>query len=273
MKKFDLDRRNHTYSDNTHFFGRIWGTISLFIIMLFPIAAGIIFDAWPTAAQIGIGIVAILVYWGAGVVEFISYTPLLGSTSVYLGFITGNLSNLKVPCALSCLDAENVKGTSAEGDVIATISTAVSSIVTVLVIILGVILIAATPLADLLAKPAAQQAANYILPSLFGALAVVYISRDWKIALPPVILMVILCIAIPKLESLVSILVPFVAVFTVVIARIMYKKGWLNKKSDAVPASEVLSTEPISDDTPTADSLMEKEQADTNTENTDEEGK
>ncbi len=248
MKKIDFNRKNHTYSDNTHFYGRIWSTISLFVIMLFPIVAGIVFDAWPTGAQIGLGILAILVYWGAGAVEFISYTPLLGSTSVYLGFITGNLSNLKVPCALSCLDAENVKGNTDEGDVIATISTAVSSIVTILVIIVGVILIAATPVADLLARPAAQQAANYILPALFGALAVVYISRAWKIALPPVILMVILCIAIPKLEGLVSILVPFVAIFTVLIARLMYKKGMLTSKSEKAAAAEVLSAEPIAED-------------------------
>lgn len=230
MKKINFNRKNCSYTDNTHFYGRIWSTISIFMMMLFPVAAAVVFDAWPTAAQIGLGIVSILIYWGAGVVEFISYTPLLGSTSVYLGFVTGNLSNLKVPCALSCLDAENEKGNTDAGDVISTISTAVSSLVTVLIIILGVILIAATPLAELLAKPAAQKAANYILPALFGALAVVYISRDWKIALPPVILMVALCIAIPKLEGLVSILVPFVAIFTVLLARIMYKKGWLDKK-------------------------------------------
>ena len=150
MKKIDFNRKNHTYSENTHFYGRIWSVVSVVMMMVFPIAAGAIFDAWPTAQAIGIGITGILIYWAAGAVEFISYTPLLGATSVYLGFVTGNLSNLKVPCALSCLDAENVKASTDEGDIIATVSTAVSSIVTILVIIFGVILIAATPLAELL---------------------------------------------------------------------------------------------------------------------------
>ncbi|MCI7768735.1 MAG: hypothetical protein MSH44_00315 [Christensenellaceae bacterium] len=238
MKKIDLNRKNHTYSENTHFYGRIWSVVSVVMMMVFPIAAGAIFDAWPTAQAIGIGITGILIYWAAGAVEFISYTPLLGATSVYLGFVTGNLSNLKVPCALSCLDAENVKASTDEGDIIATVSTAVSSIVTILVIIFGVILIAATPLAELLAKPAAQKAADYLLPALFGALAVVYISRNPKIAFPPVILMVVLCIAIPKIEGVISILVPFVAIFTVGVARIMYKKGWLDdKKQKAAPVA------------------------------------
>ena len=87
-------------------------------------------------------------------------------------------------------------------------------------------------------EPAAQKAADYLLPALFGALAVVYISRNPKIAFPPVILMVVLCIAIPKIEGVISILVPFVAIFTVGVARIMYKKGWLDdKKQKAAPVA------------------------------------
>ena len=149
----NISRKNKSYSENTHFYGRIWSIVSVVMMMVFPIVAGIVFDAWPTASAIGIGIMGILIYWAAGAVEFISYTPLLGATSIYLGFVTGNLSNLKVPCALSCIDAENAKSNTDEGDIIATVSTAVSSIVTILVIIIGVILIAATPLADLLANP------------------------------------------------------------------------------------------------------------------------
>lgn len=104
-------KKNKSYSENTHFYGRIWSIVSVVMMMVFPIVAGIVFDAWPTASAVGIGIMGILIYWAAGAVEFISYTPLLGATSIYLGFVTGNLSNLKVPCALSCIDAENANPT------------------------------------------------------------------------------------------------------------------------------------------------------------------
>ena len=157
----------------------------------------------------------------------------------------------------SCIDAENAKSNTDEGDIIATVSTAVSSIVTTLVIIIGVILIAATPLADLLAKPAAQKAADYLLPALFGALAVVYVSRNPKIAFPPVILMVALCIAIPKIESIISILVPFVALFTVGVARIMYKKGWLDKNEPEKTAVDV-ETNNVALDTEDTDKFIDE---------------
>lgn len=149
------------------------------------------------------------------------------------------------------------KSNTDEGDIIATVSTAVSSIVTILVIIIGVILIAATPLADLLAKPAAQKAADYLLPALFGALAVVYVSRNPKIAFPPVILMVALCIAIPKIESIISILVPFVAIFTVGVARIMYKKGWLGKNEPEKTAVDV-ETNNVALDTEDTDKFIDE---------------
>lgn len=114
-----------------------------------------------------------------------------------------------------------------------------------------------TPLADLLAKPAAQKAADYLLPALFGALAVVYVSRNPKIAFPPVILMVALCIAIPKIESIISILVPFVALFTVGVARIMYKKGWLGKNEPEKNAVDV-ETNNVALDTEDTDKFIDE---------------
>lgn len=254
----NLSRKDKSYSENTHFYGRIWSIVSIAVMMLFPVLAGIIFNAWPSGKAIGIGVVGILAFWAAGAFEFISYTPLLGSTSIYLGFITGNLSNLKVPCALSCIDAENAKPNTDESDIIATVSTAVSSIVTTLIIIVGVILIAVTPLKDLLAKPVAQQAANYILPALFGALAVVYISRNPKIAFPPVILMVVLCIAIPSIEKYISVLVPFVALFAIGVSRFMYKKGWLNGRDYAPETNIDVETNNVTLDTEDTDKFIDE---------------
>ncbi|MBQ8717182.1 MAG: hypothetical protein IJY43_04990, partial [Clostridia bacterium] len=64
--------------------------------------------------------------------------------------------------------------------------------------------------------------------ALFGALGVVFVSRNWKIAVAPVVLMLILFISIPALDSgTVGIMVPVSVIFTLIVSRVMYKKGWL----------------------------------------------
>ena len=94
-----------------------------------------------------------------------------------------------------------------------------------IIIVLGVILI--TPLTPVLNSPVLAPAFDQILPALFGGLGVVYIARNWKIAIAPVLLMLILFIAIPSLGSVVSIMVPVGVVFTLIVSRILYKKGLL----------------------------------------------
>ena len=115
---------------------------------------------------------------------------------------------------------------SGGGEIVSTIAIAVSSIVTTLIIILGVLLI--TPLTPLLNSPALEPAFAQILPALFGALGVVFISKNWKIAVAPVLLMLVLFIAVPALNaSTVGIMVPVGMLFTLGVSRILYKKGVL----------------------------------------------
>ena len=112
-----------------------------------------------------------------------------------------------------------------EGEIVSTIAIAVSSIITTLIIVLGVLLI--TPLTPILNSPVLAPAFDQILPALFGGLGVVYISKNWKIAIAPVVLMLVLFIAIPALGSLVSVMVPVGVLFTLGVSRILYKKNLL----------------------------------------------
>jgi len=67
-----------------------------------------------------------------------------------------------------------------------------------------------------------------ILPALFGGLAVVFISKNLKLSIAPVILMLTLFIFIPALNAgTVGIMVPVGVIVTVIYARILYKKGAL----------------------------------------------
>ena len=67
---------------------------------------------------------------------------------------------------------------------------------------------------------------DMILPALFGGLAVVFISKNLKLSIAPIILMLALFIFVPALDaSTVGIMVPVGVIFTVAVARILYKKG------------------------------------------------
>ena len=216
-----------SYIDSVHRDGTIWNLSMMGILMLFPFVVGMIFGATPDWKGLSMGLLATApMYWAVGVVETITYVPMLGAGGSYLSFVTGNITNLKLPCALAALEQAGVKGNSEEGEVISTIAIAVSSIVTTLIVIVGVLLI--VPLEPVLQAPVLQPAFAQILPALFGGLGVAFVSKNWKISVAPIALMLVLFIFVPALNAgTVSIMVPVSILFTLAVSRIMYKKGML----------------------------------------------
>ena len=213
--------------DSVHRDGRIWNILVMIILMLFPVVVGIIFSAVPDWKGVGLGLLYTApMYWAVGIVETVTYIPMLGAGGSYLSFVTGNISNLKLPCALNALENAKVDAQSEEGEIISTIAIAVSSIVTTVIIILGVILI--IPLTPVLSSPVLEPAFDQMLPALFGALGVALVSKNWKIAIAPVALMLILFIFVPALNAgTVGIMVPVGVLFTIAVSRILYKRGIL----------------------------------------------
>lgn len=165
------------------------------------------------------------IYWTVGIIEAFTFAPMLGSGGSYLGFVTGNLSNLKVPCALNAMEIAGVKPGTEKGELISTVAIAVSSFVTTAIIFLGVLLLAR--LQPILESELLAPAFANILPSLFGALGIVFISKNWKIAVAPILFMLILFILVPSLATSVSILVPVGALVALAVARMLYKRGYL----------------------------------------------
>ena len=216
------------YMNSVHRDGTIWNLVMMGLLLAFPVVVGLIFQAVPDWAAVGRGLLATApMYWAVGVIEVITFIPMLGAGGSYLSFVTGNISNLKLPCALNALENAGVKAQSEEGELISTIAIAVSSIVTTVIIILGVILI--IPLSNLLeGNETIQPAFDQLLPALFGALGVVFVSKNWKIAVAPIVLMLICFIFLPFIGTgEVGIMVPVGVVFTLVVSRILYKKGKL----------------------------------------------
>lgn len=221
------NNKQYNYMDSVHRDGRIWNIAVMIILLAFPVIVGVIFGSGPNWQGVWQGLVATApMYWAVGVIETITYIPMLGAGGSYLSFVTGNISNLKLPCALNALENAEVKAQSEEGEIISTIAIAVSSIVTTIIIILGVILI--VPLNPILSSEVIKPAFDQMLPALFGGLGVAFVSKNVKLAAAPVLLMLVLFIFVPALNAgTVGIMVPVGVIFTIAYARILYKKNWI----------------------------------------------
>ncbi len=221
MKK----NKNLSYMDSVHRYGTIWNLSMMVLLLLFPVAVCLVFKTTPDWQGLLLGIsYTAPMYWAVGVVEVITFIPMLGAGGSYLSFVTGNISNLKLPCAINALENAGVSAKSEEGEVVSTIAIAVSSIVTTVIVALGVLLI--VPLRPILENQILTPAFDQMLPALFGALGVALISKNWKIAVAPIALMLALFIFVDALDSsMVGIMVPVGVVFTIIVSRILYKKG------------------------------------------------
>ena len=214
------------YLQDTDRYGKIWIWTAVVVVMAVPAAICLYYNAWPEATAVLKGLLGVApIYWTVGVIEVITYTPMLGTGGTYLAFVTGNLTSLKAPSALNAMENAEVKPGTEEGEVISTIAIATCSIVTTLILVLGVCLL--SMLTPVLNSPVLAPAFDNILPALFGGLAVVYVSKNWKLCIAPVVCMLALFLAVPSLASSVGVLVPVGVLITLGAARIMYKKGWV----------------------------------------------
>lgn len=214
------------YMKKTDLYGKIWIWTAVVVVLFVPLAICLYYNVWPELSAVLKGLLGVApIYWTVGVIEVITYTPMLGTAGTYLSFVTGNLTSLKAPSALNAMENAGVKPNTEEGEIISTIAIATCTIVTTLIIVIGVFALSfLTPVLD---SPALKPAFDNILPALFGGLAVVYVSKNFKIAIIPLVFMIIVFLCVPSLGSSVGIMVPVGVLITLGSARIMYKKGWL----------------------------------------------
>ena len=212
------------FRDYEHFVGRWWMLTGFALLLAVPAAICVVYDAWPPLTWVLEGLLGVApIYWTVGTIEVLTYVPMLGTGGSYLGFFTGNLTSLKVPCALNAMESAGVEPGTEEGEVISTIAIGVSSLVTTAVIAIGVLMLSS--IRGFIESPALQPAFDNILPALFGPLAVVYVSKNWRVAMAPLVFMVVLFVCVPSLASSVGVLVPVGAIIAIAAARILYKKG------------------------------------------------
>ncbi len=225
-----MDQRSTEYIESVHRSGRRWCLSIIVLLLLVPTFVCVFFRTTPDIQGLIGGLIATApMYYAVSIVEVFTYFPMLGPGGSYLSFVTGNISNLKLPCAINALEQCGVEANSEEGEVISTIAIAVSSIVTMVIIMIGVAAI--VPLTPVLENPVLAPAFAQMIPALFGGLGVAFIAKNLKISILPLVIMIILFITVPALNAgTVGIVVPVSVAFTVLEAWIMYKKGWIGGK-------------------------------------------
>ena len=214
------------YMKKTDLYGKIWIWTAAVVVLMVPVIICVAYDAWPSLTNVFTGLLGVApIFWTVGVIEVITYTPMLGVGGTYLSFVTGNLTALKAPVALTAMENADVKASSEEGEVISTIAIATSSIVTTIILALGVFgLSLITPILN---SETLKPAFDNILPALFGGLGVVYISKNPKLSIAPLTFMIVLFLAVPSLAGSVGVLVPVGVLIALGAGRLMYKKGWI----------------------------------------------
>lgn len=194
------------YNAGTHILGRVFSVITLVLLVGAPFMIGLFLGAMPDLPAVGKGFLSVGIIWFvSSIVEFLVYTPMLGAGGSYLAFITGNLINMKIPCAINARDQVGAKSGTPENEIISTLSIAASSLVTILVLALGVLLL--VPLQPVLQSEVLQPAFENVVPALFGAMAYKYFRGNLKIAAAPLVLMSLLFILVPSLTGSTSFMI------------------------------------------------------------------
>lgn len=227
------------YLNKTHTFGRIWTVITLIVFIFIPLSISIHYNAWPAAGDFfkAFAMTAVIFY-PTGIIEVISYAPFLGTAGTYLSFVTGNITNLKLPCTITALDSSGYKITDEEGEVIATIAVAVSSIVTTVIIAVCIIFMSFTGFIQTITSESSPlyPAFQNILPCLFGAIGASYFLKHWKLCAAPLIINLIILLFSGSAQ--VGVLIPVGVIAALIATHLMYKKGWLGEEPKSENSNE-----------------------------------
>ena len=208
-------------------YGRMTSLIGVVASFVPLIVLALVFGVMPTAKAIAaaaaIRISACLVYY---FIEPISFQPVLGIPGTYMAFLSGNISNLRVPCSSVAQQAAGVQEGTPEGAVISTVGVAVSVVVNTTILTIGVLL--GQQIISMI--PASLVSALvYLVPALYGAMLMQMVLYAPKIAIISVPLSII-ALAVSKMtgwfDSSVAILI---SVFgSIFIGRALMNTGWLD---------------------------------------------
>lgn len=214
------------FNNGLHRIGRLTLIFAVVMLVAVPFIIGGINGVSPDLGGFLSGFAKVgLIYIPVAIVEFLVYTPMLGVGGSYLSFITGNVTNMKIPCVMNAKEIAGTESGTPEHEIISTISVATSAIVTTLVIVAGVIML--VPLQPVLQAEVLLPAFNNVVPALFGALGLKYFIKSPQIAVIPLVLMSALCVLVPAAISQTSLLLIPSGGLALLIGFVLFKKDKL----------------------------------------------
>lgn len=200
-----------TYFDNIHRWGRISCVLTIIVMLAIPLAMTLRFDVRLPVMGILRSLATVLpMFWIVAAIETISYAPILGSGGSYLSFVTGNIANLRLPCAIAAMKNADVRASSEQGEVISTIAVAASAITTTIILAACVLLLMPVLPVLMAEESALAPAFQQILPALFGALLAGYLWKYWRLVFAPIVAGVAVLLIAPTLQ--VGVLIPITVV-------------------------------------------------------------
>ena len=216
------------FNKGLHKIGRVMMLVGMILLLAVPFVLAKLYGASIDWKGFGVGFAKVAaVYIPVSIVEFLVYTPMLGAGGSYISFITGNVTNMKIPCAINARDIAKTEVGTPENEIISTISTATSAIVTTLVVSVGVLLIAISPLEEVLRNETLTPAFDNVLAALFGALAFKYFAKSPKLAVIPVLVVSLVCIFVPSMITDTGTLVIASGALALGLGFVLFKKGKL----------------------------------------------
>lgn len=246
-----------------HKYSRIGTVIMLVYMIALPFIVLAYYNSIPSFSQvINLSTVSILmIYIPVGISEALSYTPILGS-STYLTFITGNIMNLKLPCAVNAMKLAKKEANTPEGEAISCVAVSVSSIMTVVILALAALL--STWISPVFELPAVKTASNYLIPALFGSLTLGLFSntksgkkivKNGIAGVIPVLIIVAALALLVRITSggslfgMIGFLILFMLPVAIVSSRIMWKKGIIKvvDNDETVSSEENVADDNIAD--------------------------
>lgn len=214
------------YNNTLHLLGRLTLILATVLLIAVPFIVSVLNGVQPSLSGFINGFIKVgMIYIPMAIVEFLIYTPMLGVGGSYLSFLTGNVTNMKIPVVMNSKEIAQTESGTIEHEIISTISVAVSAMVTMLVIVAGVLLI--VPLQPILQNEVLLPAFNNVVPALFGALGLKYFAKSPKIAVIPLLVMSLLCIFVPSMISQTSVLLIPSGALALGIGFVLFKKNLL----------------------------------------------
>lgn len=169
--------------------GRFTNLLGVLLALLPAAVCIFIYGQRPQAEHVLAGFLLIAsmegIFW---FIEPISYYGVLGIPGTYMSFLSGNISNLRLPVSIAVQNAAEVEPGSEKGTIISAVGVAVSVMVNIAILTMGVIL--GSSVLSLVPAGVVTALTN-IVPALFGALFAQQVISDLKTGIVAAVLAVV----------------------------------------------------------------------------------